>query len=74
MNACDISWLYFNYYGKTMITIVATDQNYFDYLKQMAAAQGASDLKEMRFNLNGAIGVFGSETVAKNAIEVNVTP
>jgi hypothetical protein len=71
-HSTEISWLYLNYYGKTSISIVAMDQNYFDYLKQQMAAQGASDIREIRFNLTGAIGVFGSETVANNTVVVNV--
>jgi hypothetical protein len=74
VNACEISWLYFNYYGSTEITMVATDHNYFEFLKQYVSAQQASDLKEIRFNLTGAIGVFGSETIATNRITMTITP
>ncbi|MGE5315126.1 MAG: DUF4249 family protein [Acidobacteriota bacterium] len=73
VNACEISWLYFNYYGPTEITMAATDRNYFEFLKQFVTAQQSSDLKEIRFNLNGAIGVFGSETIAKNRIALTIT-
>lgn len=73
-HASEISWLYFNYYGKTEITVVAVDKNYFDYMKQAMAGQGASDIREIRYNLTGALGVFGAETVANNRIEMTVTP
>ncbi|HLP18396.1 MAG TPA: DUF4249 family protein [Bacteroidota bacterium] len=74
VNESDISWLYFNYYGKTIISVAASDRNYFEYLKQAMAAQQASDLKEIRYNLTGAIGVFGAETIANNTIELTITP
>jgi hypothetical protein len=73
-HSSEISWLYFNYYGKTEITVVAVDKNYFDYMKQAMAGQGASDIREIRYNLTGALGVFGAETVAKNRIIMTVTP
>ena len=74
VNSSEISWLYFNYYGRTVISVIAVDQNYFDFMKQAMAAQGASDIREIRYNLIGAIGIFGAETVASNRIEMNIIP
>jgi hypothetical protein len=70
----EISWLYINYYGRTQISVVAVDKNYFDYLKQAVVAQGASDIRELRYNLHGALGIFGAETVATNRIEMTIVP
>ena len=51
----------FNYYGRQVVSILAVDENYKNYLMQLNS--GGTDLKEISYKLNGAIGVFGSAAI-----------
>ena len=67
-----LPWVFLSYYGKTQFEIYAVDENYNDFLNQVAAQGG--ELKEIRYKLNGGIGLFGSKTQAKNGITVYLVP
>jgi hypothetical protein len=56
-----IPWFAFNYYGRNSIAISAIDNNYYDYIRQVIFE--GTDIRDIRFNLQGGIGVFGSAAV-----------
>jgi hypothetical protein len=53
-----VPWFSFNYYGRNSIAISAIDSNYYDFIRQTIVE--GTDIREIRFNLQGGIGVFGS--------------
>jgi hypothetical protein len=54
----EIPWFTFNYYGENALSIEAIDKNYYDFIRQLNG--GGTDIKEMKYNVNGGLGVFGS--------------
>ena len=68
-----LPWVFLNYFGHTRFEIYAVDKNYSDFLNQFVTAQGG-ELKEIRFNIQGGIGIFGAKTLAKNSIDVYLVP
>ena len=66
LTTTQVPWQFFNYYGTNEIFVSAIDKNYFDYVSQSVV--GGTDIKNIKFNLNNAIGVFGS--VAKDSYRV----
>jgi len=65
----ELPWVFLNYFGRTRFDVFAVDENCADFLKQWNALQGG-ELKEIRYKLNGGIGVFCSKAQAKNGFEV----
>ena len=55
-----MSWLYFNYYGLQLITVQATDNNYYDYLQGDPLGNNIYTLPGS--NINGGYGLFSSHT------------
>lgn len=53
-----MSWLFFNYYGLQRITVQATDENYYNYLK--GDPVGRNIYKLPGSNINGGYGLFSS--------------
>jgi len=63
-----MSWLYFNYYGLHLITISATDDNYYNYYSGDAAANNQYLLPST--NINNGYGLFFSK--ASKSFLVNI--
>ena len=55
-----MSWLYFNYYGLQLITVQATDMNFYDYLQGDPLGNNIYTLPGS--NINGGYGLFSSHT------------
>jgi hypothetical protein len=70
-NSVEMPWLMFNYLGRQRISVSAVDENYYDFLRQSMSAEGGS-LREIRYRLNGGIGVFASAAVASGPIDFNL--
>jgi hypothetical protein len=68
-----LPWIFLTYFGTTAIDVFAIDENYNDFLNQLIPAQGG-ELSEIRYKLNGGIGVFGSATRAKGGITIYLKP
>ncbi|MDP1678496.1 MAG: hypothetical protein Q8L88_16690 [Bacteroidota bacterium] len=64
----ELPWIFLNYFGNTRFDVYAVDFNYSDFLNQIVTQGG--ELKETRYNLNGGIGVFGSQTKAKGGFTI----
>ena len=69
----EVPWFVLNYYGTTRFDVYAVDENYNAFLNQYFAAQGG-ELKEIRYTIQGGIGVFWARTQAKGGITVKITP
>ena len=67
----DVPWVFLNYYGKTRFDIFAVDENCSDFLNQWLALQ-TGELKEIRYKLQGGIGLFCSKSRAKNGVLVTI--
>jgi hypothetical protein len=70
-HSVSIPWLGFSYLGLHKLSVSAVDKNYYDYLRQ-AIASGGTSLREIRYNMEGGIGVFGSAAVAHHPIYVTL--
>lgn len=66
----EIPWFTFNYYGKHMLAILAIDKNYYDFIRQRSG--GGTDIAEIRYNVTGGLGVFGS--AAMDSLIVTLAP
>ena len=53
-----MSWLYFNYYGLQLITLLSTDKNYYNYLKGDPLSSNIYNLPGS--NIKGGYGLFSS--------------
>ncbi|HTX17316.1 MAG TPA: DUF4249 family protein [Bacteroidota bacterium] len=69
----DLPWVFLSYYGNVRFDVYAVDFNYSDFINQIIPAQGG-ELKEIRYNVSGGIGVFGSKTRAGGSIHVILVP
>lgn len=69
----DLPWVFLSYYGNIQFDVYAVDFNYSDYLNQSIPAQGG-ELKDIRFNVNGGIGIFGSRTRASGSFRIYLRP
>jgi hypothetical protein len=65
----ELPWVFLNYFGKTRFDIFAVDENLSDFLNQWMALQ-SGELKEIRYKLNGGIGLFCSKAQANGGVEV----
>ena len=65
-----MSWLYFDYYGMHLITISATDDNYYNYYAGDPAANNQYLLPDS--NINNGHGLFFSK--ASKSFLVNIAP
>lgn len=72
-NSIVIPWLALSYYGRNDIVIEAVDSNYFDFIRQYVVSQGP-ELRQIRYNLANAVGVFGSSTRAHNCFSIFIKP
>ena len=54
----EIPWFTFNYYGETALSVTAVDENYYAFIRQLEG--GGTDIRELHYNVNGGLGVFGS--------------
>lgn len=68
-----LPWVFLSYYGRTQFDIYSVDENYNDFLNQIFTAQGG-ELKEIRYKINGGVGLFGARTQAKNSIVIYLKP
>lgn len=68
----ELPWIFLNYFGTTQFDVYAVDFNYSDFLNQLVGQGG--ELKEIRYNLKGGIGVFGSQTKAKGGFTIYLKP
>lgn len=66
----EIPWFTFNYYGQHMLAILAIDKNYYDFIRQRSG--GGTDIREIRYNVTGGLGVFGS--AAMDSLIVTLAP
>jgi hypothetical protein len=71
-NSLEFPWFMFRYLGRHSISVSAVDENYYDFLRQSMAAEGGS-LREIRYRLNGGIGVFASAAVATGTISFTLS-
>ncbi|NUN70574.1 MAG: DUF4249 family protein [Bacteroidetes bacterium] len=69
----ELPWIFLSYYGTTKIDVYAVDENYSSFLNQFVAGQGG-ELREIRYNIQGGIGVFGARTKAFGGISVYLVP
>jgi len=69
----ELPWIFLTYFGKNRFEIYAVDENYTRFLNQFAAAQGG-ELREIRYNVQGGLGVFGARTRAKGSITAYIIP
>jgi len=69
----DVPWIFLTYYGNLRFDVYAVDFNYSDFLNQAIPAQGG-ELKEIRYNTTGGIGVFGAKTKAFGGINAYLKP
>jgi hypothetical protein len=69
----ELPWIFLTYFGTNSFNVYAIDENYSDFLNQLIPAQGG-ELREIRYRLNGGIGVFGSATVAAGGIRIYLRP
>jgi hypothetical protein len=67
----DIPWVFLNYYGRTRFDVFAVDENCSDFLDQWLALQ-TGELKEIRYKLQGGIGLFCSKSRAGNGVEISL--
>jgi Domain of unknown function (DUF4249) len=67
----EVPWLAFSYLGRHLLYVSAVDENYYNFLRQIAGAQGGT-IREIRYNLNGGLGVFASAAVSKNPITITL--
>lgn len=72
-NYTELPWIVLGYFGTNRFDVYAIDENYTSFLNQTVAAQGG-ELREVRYNVQGGYGVFGSRTKAKGGITVYITP
>jgi hypothetical protein len=73
INSASIIWLAVNYYGRNLVTIEAVDYNYYDYLRQYVVS-GGTELRQIRYNISGGLGVFGSSARAHNSFTIFIKP
>jgi len=73
INSVSIIWLAVNYYGRNLVTIDAVDYNYYDFLRQFIVS-GGTELRQIRYNIVGGLGVFGALARAHNSIIIFVKP
>jgi hypothetical protein len=69
----ELSWFMVNYYGRTQISVEATDTNCFDYFKQQIVSN-RSELREIRYSLQGGLGIFSSSARAHGSPIVVIKP
>ena len=69
----DLPWVFLSYFGNLQIDVYAVDNNYSDFINQILTAQGG-ELTEIRYNIQGGIGVFGSRTKAAGGMKVYLKP
>jgi hypothetical protein len=69
----DVPWVFLTYFGNIQFDVYAVDFNYSDYINQIIPAQGG-EIKDIRFNIKGGIGIFGSRTRANGAIKIYLKP
>lgn len=70
-------WLAVAYYGPNEISFYAIDDNVYDFVRSAGVQLGGSttspgEIENVLSSVNGAIGVFGSMSVAKTTITVEV--
>jgi hypothetical protein len=63
-----VPWFTFNYYGRNSIAISAIDSNYYDFIRQTIVE--GTDIRDIRFSLQGGVGVFGSAAI--DSIEITL--
>jgi len=68
----ELPWVFLNYYGRTRFDVFAIDENLSDFLNQWLALQ-VGELKEIRYRLEGGIGLFCSKSQAKGGLEIYLT-
>jgi len=73
INSVNLVWFAFNYYGRNLVTIDAVDYNYYDFLRQYVVSRG-TELRQIRYNIAGGLGVFGASARAHNSIVIYVKP
>lgn len=66
----EIPWFTFHYYGKHMLAILAIDNNYYNFIRQ--ANSGGTDIREIKYDVIGGLGVFGS--AAMDSLTVALQP
>ncbi|MCK9409400.1 MAG: hypothetical protein M0R68_09740, partial [Bacteroidetes bacterium] len=69
----ELPWIVLGYFGKTQFDVYAIDDNYTSFLNKAAAAQGG-ELREVRYTIQGGLGIFGARTKAKGGITVYISP
>jgi len=69
----DLPWVFLNYYGNIQFDVYAVDFNITDYLNQVVPNQGG-ELRDIRFNVQGGIGIFGARTRAAGGFKIYLKP
>jgi len=68
-----LPWVFLSYYGNVQFEVYAVDFNYSDFINQIIPAQGG-ELREIRYQVQGGIGVFGSKSKATGAFKIYLRP
>lgn len=69
----DLPWVFLSYFGNVQFDVYAVDFNYSDFINQVIPAQGG-ELREIRYNIQGGIGVFGAKTKASGGFKIYLKP
>ena len=69
----ELPWVFLNYFGRTRFDVFAVDENLQDFTNQWMALR-SGELKEIRYKLQGGIGLFCSKAQGKNGFEVYLKP
>jgi hypothetical protein len=73
INSVEIVWLAVNYYGRNLITVDAVDYNYYNFIRQYVVS-GRTELRQIKYNIVGGLGVFGASARAHNSVVIYVKP
>lgn len=70
-----VPWLSIAFFGENNITVNAIDDNMYDFLRTQSQQNGAASLlsgklRNIEYNLNGAIGIFGSMATDTNKVNI----
>lgn len=69
-NFADMPWFGFSYYGLHELAVFAADRNFYEFAK--TARQSSATLEQPIYNIEGALGIFGSAQV--RFLQVVVVP
>ncbi len=70
-----VPWLAISFFGPNVIIANAIDDNMYDFLRSQDVQTGGStlspgEIQNIRYNVNGGIGIFGSMSSDTNFVEI----